>query len=115
MEQTVVFGGEIQEKLRHISNKLAYMYTRGVDDRELGFTALEIVVARNAVEEILEGNRPRAEKKFATEISKRIRELEKSLISLYAIGRLKGEKWVDVPFINYIMRGYGKYYPEPTK
>lgn len=94
------------ERLQYIAALLTDMQLHGVDIERLGNIALELLVSRRKIEDVLEGNYPEDQKNYAKKMLLRIKDLEKSIVSLYAIGRLRGEKWTEHPLFDYIMRGY---------
>ncbi len=76
--------GESNDQLQHIRNEIVEAYQKDGESSELGNLALEVLMLRTELEE-----KDDSESKKALE---ELRELEKSLISIYMMGRLKTSK-----------------------
>jgi hypothetical protein len=94
-------------RLHQLASQLAMMHTRGVTDhRNLAEIALEIIVTRNSLETRLESTKNKEEKERAQRAILRLRDLEKSIVTLYILGRMKGERWTSSPFMTHVIKGY---------
>jgi DNA-directed RNA polymerase specialized sigma subunit len=59
------------------------MSVSGIDSRELGQIALEVLIARRTIEDVIE-NKPQIEQKeIITEALRVVKELERSVVQLY--------------------------------
>lgn len=76
--------------LERIVGRISYIATSG-DFKELGNTALEIVILRNNAEDTLEGDYSREEKEQAKIFLNNVRDLERKIAHLYAMNLLKRE------------------------
>jgi len=83
------------ERLQYLARLVAEMHVHGVDIGKLGNIALELLVTRSKIEEIVEGKFPRAQRERAKKTLLELKDLEKSLVSLYAMG-----------VFGYVLRGY---------
>jgi len=97
-------------KVDHLRSRVTALYSGGVDLKELGDLALEILIARNEVETRLEKDANDSE---AKNIITQLRELEKVVISLYALARLGPVS--STYFRNYLDRNYSLYRGHPER
>ena len=84
-----------------LRNRITVMYTHGTSPKELGDAALEILIARNEVESMLEKDPKNAK---IREVIRQLRQLEKALISLYVMKQLG--KASQLPYSDYLNRQY---------
>lgn len=99
---------ELDEKrLQYLSNQIASMHFQGVDHRSLADIALEVLVTRAELENIVKERKyPKQRRERAKKNIESLKELEKSLVSLYFLGKLKGEKWTERSVFDSIVRRY---------
>jgi hypothetical protein len=80
------------ERIQYLTGRVAMMQLSGYDDKQLGDVALELLITRNEAEGILEGTYSKSEKDNAKLLLSRLRDLEKTLISVYLMRKLGKEK-----------------------
>jgi len=96
-----------EERLLYLSRQVTHMHVSGVDRRELAEIALETLVTRLELEQMIQQEQlPGTQKQSIERNLKRLAELEKGIVSLYFIGRLRGERWADGSIFNSIMKRY---------
>lgn len=99
----------LSTKLDYLRGRIAIMYEKGVDAKELGDIALELLIRRNEVEHRLDENPTSEIKKEIRQTLDALRELEKAIISVYMLNRLSGKKEFQSPYLDYMSRRYSIY------
>lgn len=92
-------------RLEYLANKVAELTFDPRTRDNLGELALEVLIEREKLEEILESDTTKENKKKAIDGLKRLRSLEKSIVKLYLLSIFSGKK-SQSPFMNYIMSKY---------
>ena len=94
------------ERLHYLSRQIAQMHMKGVNRKQLAEIALETLVTKLELERIAqEKSSTKEEKKIKTEL-RRLADLEKSIVSLYFLGKLRGEDWTTGSFFGSLIRHY---------
>lgn len=97
-----------EQRLNYLSNRLINMYMTGTNVGELGDIAIEIMMTRVNLEEILDGDYPKDEKKNAKKMLLKLKEVERRAVSLFLMSRIAGAKTSETlsPFFSYIRQSY---------
>lgn len=95
-----------EDRLLYLSRQVTRMRLKGVNRRELAEIALEMLVTRIELKHIAKEKLSNKEKRMIQTNLKRLEELEKSIVSLYFMGKLKGERWVDGSIFGSLARRY---------
>lgn len=90
-----------KEKLQHLASQIARLSMGVVQANQLGYIALEILIMRNKVEDVLEKKVSKQERAEAKKALEQLRRLEKSIIQLYLISRFRKQSSNDL-FLDYI-------------
>lgn len=99
-------------KLEYLKGRLATLHLKGIDEKELGDLALEMLFIRNENETIIDGKYPQSTKVQAQELLKHLRELEKLLVSMYMLSRLEGKKTSHSKALEYMTQKHFRYLVE---
>jgi hypothetical protein len=95
--------------LDHLRGRIAAAYQKGRDPKELGDIALELLVRKTEIERKLDESPTFASKKEIEGTLEGLRELEKTIVSLYMLNRLRKDKPAD-SFLDFISRNYTIYH-----
>jgi len=91
-------------RLEKLSNEVSELLIFPSKKADLGQLALEILIEREKLEDMVEKG-PKHEKKKAKEQLKKLKEIQKSIVKLYIVSMLKG-KGQKNNYMNYIMSKY---------
>jgi len=91
-------------RLRYLASQIANLATGDFTPDQLGNIALEILVVRNKVENVLEKG-SKEEKKRAKKVLEQLKQLETSVIQLYILGKLRKQRSENL-FLDYLTRNY---------
>lgn len=95
-----------EDRLLHLSRQVARMRLKGVNRRVLAEIALETLVTRIEMENIVKQKISKEQKKIVRKNLGRLEDLEKSIVSLYFLGKLRGERWIEGSIFSSIARRY---------
>jgi len=95
-----------EDRLHYLSRQVAQMHLKGVNRRQLAEIALETLVAKSELERIAKEERSEKERQKVRANLRRLTELEKSIVSLYFMGKLRGERWASGSIFSSLVRRY---------
>lgn len=95
-----------EERLGYLLRQTTHMRLAGVNRRELAEIALEALVTRIELERISKEKLSKEQKEVMKRNLERLSEIEKSIVSLYFMARLKGEKWTNSAIFGSFMKRY---------
>lgn len=95
-----------EERLLYLSRQVTHMRLKGVNRRELADIALETLVTKIEMESIAREDLPREQKDKILTSLQRLAELEKGIVGLYFLGKLRGERWTEGSVFDSLVRRY---------
>jgi hypothetical protein len=99
-----------KERINYLSGQVAGMFSGGISLGQLGNVALEVMVAKENAEEIIEGKYSEQEKKTAQVTIEQLREIEKNIVRLYVFATLERPQNKKGVFLDYLARKYSPPY-----
>jgi len=94
-----------ETRIDYLLTRVAEMASNPLKRTNLGQLALELLIEREKLEQIIESDSPEAEKQLAGEALRKLREVEKSIVRMHLFLMLSGKSSKD-NFMNYIMSKY---------
>jgi len=95
-----------EDRIKYLASQIAGMFIRSVRSEQLGNIALEVIVAREAAEEIIKGKYSREDKEKAQKTLKELKEMEKNIVRLYFLTKFGSARPKKTPFLDYVISKY---------
>lgn len=98
-----------KQQLEYLSNQINSMYVVGVDSRKLGKLAIQVLMMRVNLENVLEEKKySKEDKKKAKKMQAKVKEIERRVVSLFLMSRIARAKTPDTlgSFFDYIRGSY---------
>jgi len=93
-----------EDRLYYLLRQVAQMRLTGINKRELADIALETLVMRLELQRLTKEKMSKKQKKMLKANLKHLEELEKNIVFLYFMEKLKGERWADSSVFNTFLR-----------
>jgi len=95
-----------EDRLNYLAGQIAGMFSGHVKPEKLGNIALEVMVARENVEEIIKGKYSAKEKRVAKKNLEHLKDIEKNIVRLYFLEKFGSTNVKKSPFLNYMIEKY---------
>jgi len=95
----------VAHRVWYLADQILDMSVRGFDINRLGSVALEILVTRNQMEELLTGDYLEEEKREVRKMLAYVKDLEKGVIRLYVL-MLLGKEAIEREWRDRVLRKY---------
>ncbi len=100
-------------KIDHLRNKIASSYGKGINPKELGDVALELLLIRNEIHHKLDEETTFKQKEEMKKTIEELHDLERVIVSMYM---LQGMKATNEPMSKYSFTDYfTRHYSIPRK
>lgn len=92
-----------EERLHYLANRVTELTTHRTNFRELGDIALEVMMARLKIEELLDTKPKKDQRAHLNRTLRELKEVEKSIVRMYVLQSLEQQHAVN-PFLSYVRK-----------